>query len=360
MNGRFSRRARARALVALVAFSATASARTAFDEGVACADPTTTAAADGLFRAAKKAMDAGDYAKACPLFEESQKLDPAGGTLLNWALCLEKEGKLASAVSTFELARERAVIDRRPDRADEARAHVATLRPRVPLLTVTFAQSSSKPEEGQRLSIDGKELPGSAIGVALPLDPGSHAIRLERASPIELRVDLREGENRTVVLDRTDGPEHLPAAAPSAVPAPEGPKPAPPPLADIHAKDPTDRVAPPTVDAGARPEASFSTASWISFGVAGAGLGTAAVTGLLALSARADYSEKCFDDRGYCTDAEARASGDRARGLAWVSTVSLGVGVVALWTGLLLPRSFPVRLTQGAAGPTSLGIRGSF
>ncbi len=357
MSRDFARRERTRSLVAFVAFVATACTSTVFDEGVACADATTTAAADGLFRAAKRAMDAGDYAKACPLFEESQKLDPAGGTLLNWALCLEKEGKLASAVSTFELARERAGIDRRPDRADEARAHVAALRPRVPLLTVTFG--STKPEDGH-LSLDGKELPASAVGVALPLDPGPHTLRLERALPVELRVDLREGESRTVVLDRADGSEHLPPTPPSAVPTPEGSKPAPPQASDIHTKEPPDTRAAPTVDVGTRPEASFSTASWVSFGVAGVGLGTAGITGLLALSARADYSNKCFDDRGYCTDAEARASGDRARGLAWVSTVSLGVGVVALWTGLLLPRAFPVRLTQGAAGPASIGIRGSF
>jgi hypothetical protein len=330
------------------------------DETFARAD-ATTAAADGLFRAARKAMDAGDYEKACPLFEESQKLDPAGGTLLNWALCLEKQGKLASALSTFELARERAAIDRRPDRADEARAHVAALRPRVPLLTVTFATGSSKPEDGQRLSLDGKDLPPSAVGVALPLDPGPHTIRLDRASPLELRIDLREGENRTVVLDRADGPEHLPPTAPgpASATAPEAPRPTAPAMADIRAKDPAEKQA-PTLDTSTRPEASFSTASWVSFGVAGAGLGTAGITGLLALSARADYNKSCFDDRGYCTDAEARASGDRARGLAWVSTVSLGIGVVALWTGLLLPRSFPVRLTQGATGPASVGVQGSF
>ena len=359
-----------RTIVALVALVAAASS-SLFSEGFARADATTTAAADGLFRAAKKAMEAGDYTKACPLFEESQRLDPAGGTLLNWALCLEKEGKLASAVSTFELAAERARLDRRTERADEARAHVAALRPRVPLLTITFAQA--KPEEGYRVSIDGKEIPASAVGVALALDPGPHTLRLDRGvpvgstdprPPVELHVDLHEGETRTVVVDRPDGAEHLPAVAPASGSAPasaipESPKPSSRPPTIAAPSTAIEHNA-PTLDVGARPEASFSTASWISFGVAGVGLGTAAVSGLLAVSARADYTNKCFDDRDFCTDTEARAAGDRARGLAWVSTVSLGVGVVALWTGLLLPRSFPVRLTQGAAGPISLGIRGSF
>jgi hypothetical protein len=364
-----------RTLVALGAL-VVATSGSLFTEGFARADTTTTAAADGLFRAAKKAMEAGDYAKACPLFEESQRLDPAGGTLLNWALCLEKAGKLASAVSTFELAAERARIDRRTERDEEARAHVAALRPRVPLLTLTFAQGApTKSEETYQVWLDGKELPASAIGVALALDPGPHSLRLDRGAPhapstsagptdprptpVELRVDLREGESRTLVLDRPDGAEHLPPAAPTTA-VPEPPKPSPRPPTLDASPTAAEHTAAPTLDVGARPEASFSTASWISFGVAGVGLGTAAVSGLLAVSARADYTSKCFDDRGYCTDTDARAAGDRARGLAWVSTVSLGVGVVALWTGLLLPRSFPVRLAQGAAGPASIGIRGSF
>ena len=119
----------------------------------------------------------------------------------------------------------------------------------------------------------------------------------------------------------------------------------------------TETPAPPTLDVGARPEGSFSTASWVSFGVAAVGLGTATVTGLMALSARSDYSEKCFDERAYCADSAARARGSSARDLAWVSTISLGVGTLALWTGLLLPRRYPVTIAPAGAG---LLVRGAF
>ncbi len=48
--------------------------------------------AEALFREGREAMKRGDYAVACPKFEESQKLDPANGTLLNLALCEEALG----------------------------------------------------------------------------------------------------------------------------------------------------------------------------------------------------------------------------------------------------------------------------
>src|SRR5262245_40354409 len=54
-------------------------------------------AADYLFREARKASRAGNYAKACPLFAESLRLDPGAGTLMNLADCEEHLGQIASA-----------------------------------------------------------------------------------------------------------------------------------------------------------------------------------------------------------------------------------------------------------------------
>jgi tetratricopeptide (TPR) repeat protein len=53
--------------------------------------------AEILFREGREAFKKGDYAAACPKFEESQRLDPAIGTLLNLALCEERWGRLADA-----------------------------------------------------------------------------------------------------------------------------------------------------------------------------------------------------------------------------------------------------------------------
>src|ERR1041384_7022387 len=61
------------------------------------AEPDSVAAAETLFREGREAVKRADYAVACPKFQESQRLDPAIGTLLNLALCEESWGGLADA-----------------------------------------------------------------------------------------------------------------------------------------------------------------------------------------------------------------------------------------------------------------------
>ena len=51
--------------------------------------------AEELFRRAKTLMAERKHRDACPLLEESQKLDPQMGTLLNLAICHENVGKVA-------------------------------------------------------------------------------------------------------------------------------------------------------------------------------------------------------------------------------------------------------------------------
>src|SRR6185312_16344577 len=55
-----------------------------------------------LFRQGRALAERGDWAGACPLFEESHRLQPdAIGILLNLADCQAHTGKLASAWSNY-------------------------------------------------------------------------------------------------------------------------------------------------------------------------------------------------------------------------------------------------------------------
>ena len=60
--------------------------------------------ADKLFKEARRLVEAGDYAHACPMFAESERLEPAPGTLLNLADCEKNVGQLVSAQEHYRLA----------------------------------------------------------------------------------------------------------------------------------------------------------------------------------------------------------------------------------------------------------------
>lgn len=61
-----------------------------------------------LFDDAKKLMDAGKAAEACPKLEESMRLDPADGTELRLAYCYELVGRTATAWTLFKTGLEKA------------------------------------------------------------------------------------------------------------------------------------------------------------------------------------------------------------------------------------------------------------
>ena len=59
------------------------------------------AAAEALFNQAHAAMSAHDYDTACQRFAESNRLDPAVGTLLNLGVCEAARGRVATAWELF-------------------------------------------------------------------------------------------------------------------------------------------------------------------------------------------------------------------------------------------------------------------
>src|SRR5450755_3617279 len=81
----------------------------AWGSSTARADAHDPAAAEALFRDGRAAAQRGDWETACPKLRESQRLDPAAGTLLNLADCEEHRGKVATAWQLF-----RQVVDSLP------------------------------------------------------------------------------------------------------------------------------------------------------------------------------------------------------------------------------------------------------
>jgi hypothetical protein len=289
----------------------------------AAAPLTDRQVAQSLFEQARELMAKNDYAKACPMLSESQRLDPGGGTLLNLALCYEGEGKLATAQLELNDALSQAVKDGRADRETIAREHLAALGARVPKLTLV---APAQPVPGLVIELDGITMSSATSGVALPVDPGSHEVRASAPGyvPWSATPKLREGESRRLALP------DLVKVGVVARPSPLAPAPTPEPA---PSGSPT----------------RFATASWVFAGVGIGALTASVVTGVIALNTRSDFEKRCFPERSFCsnpTDADLALA---ARNLAWVSTGLLVVALAAGTAAWFWPRTTTEAPARSAA-----------
>ena len=264
------------------------------------------AAADALFDSARAAMDKGDFAAACEQFRASDKLDLAVGTELNLADCEEKRGHLASAWELYRTAAEK--LSDHDERLALARSRIEALAPRLPKLTLKLLPGAPK-ESTVR---DGNVELGSVLGVALPMDPGSHELVVSAPgfAPRSFAVKLSEGDAQTLAVSpggATGAGNASHGAEPAAASAPAAPR-------EQGSHGSTRRVL------------GFSFAG---VGVAGLGLGT--VAGLLVAGKKHTVDEQCQPDKS-CTSAGVSAA-KSGHTLQVVSNVGWVVGAAALGAG---------------------------
>jgi tetratricopeptide (TPR) repeat protein len=128
-------------------------------------------AAQALFERAKKLMAEGHAAEACPKFEESQRLDPGSGTLINLARCYEQMGRLASAWNGYLEAASAAKASGNGQREKEARKRADAIRPRIANLVINVAPEAQA-TAGLEVSRDGEPIGKAQWGVPIPADEG--------------------------------------------------------------------------------------------------------------------------------------------------------------------------------------------
>lgn len=162
--------------------------------------------ADETFHAGRELLKDKRYADACPKFEESQRQDPASGTLLALAYCQELSGLLATSWTNYIAAAQLAEQEGHPDRQAAARERAQALAPRLSRLTVLVPQELlSLP--GFHLLRDGIEFERASFNLPVATNGGSHAFeatapgRLPWTSTVTLQ---NERDNKTLVLPILD------------------------------------------------------------------------------------------------------------------------------------------------------------
>ncbi|HEY4014212.1 MAG TPA: hypothetical protein VGM06_12795 [Polyangiaceae bacterium] len=313
------------------------------------------AAAQALFDQGKKSLAAHDYAAACPKFEESYRLEPGLGTLLNLADCYEHEGKLATAWSKFLEVASKARSAGQTARAQIAKDRAAALAPRLSNLVIAVPGGDKTP--GIDVKRDGTSVGTAEWGTPIPADSGAHLIEAAAPGrqPWSMTANVDEGGKTTTVT------------VPDLAPVP--PKPLE--RAETEKTTPKDAATPaPTApDTGAH-GGGFGAQRVLSIvagvvGVAGIGVGT--YFGVVSMGKHNDAQKLCGTatcmgpgaQEGSSDWSDATTAGNYSTIAFIVGGVGLA-GAAVLW--LTAPRSAeqPAASARLGVGPGSVRLEGTF
>lgn len=259
-----------------------------------------------LFNDAKKLVEAGDYAAACPKFVEVRRTLPTAGLFLNLGDCYEHLGKLASAWGAFKDAERISRDGRDADRQAEATKRAQAIEGKLPKLTITVGPAERLP--GLKIKRDGAETGEGQWGSAVPVDAGEHDVEVSAPGfrPWSTRVMVPLAGQATVI------------AVPRLVP-------------DAHA---APGAASPWWN-GQR------IGGGVLIGVGAVGLAVGAGAGVRAMGVNADSKRACAPaDPGACpsTGVDLR---HEAFSLAHVATAGFIVGAAALVGGVVVMATAP-------------------
>jgi hypothetical protein len=140
----------------------------------------------------------------------------------------------------------------------DARKELAALKPRIPRFVI---QVLGEVPPDTQFKLDGEEVPNALIGVARPIDPGDHIVRVTGGGTTEATT-ITAVEGKTVEV----------------------------PLRLVERDPRADRGNQGGVDGGFSPA---GIVGFVALGVGGAGLIVGSITGGLALSTNADLEANC-------------------------------------------------------------------
>jgi len=306
--------------------------------------------AEALFDEGRSLFEARQYDKACAKFKESQRLDPATGTLLNLAMCYEKAGHLATAWTTWREAASSARTANQIDREEHAREMAKKIEGKLARLTLTVNGTDNLPQ-GFWVSQDGTSQPPAAWGVSLPIDAGVH--HFEAGAPGFLTwttdVQVKDGQTLTVTvpilaLEGTPVPGAPPVVTQEA--ATEEP-------AEEEASEEASSDADEAPRSGAKKALRISGIALTAGGAVSIAVG--GIFGVRAFGLNEQSKNHCSSvDSNLCT-LDGTEMRDKALSAATVANVLVGVGAAALTTGIVFLVISKKRSAEVAILPTPSG-----
>lgn len=294
-----------------------------------------------LGRVGLKKFAAHEWLAAYEDFQAAEKIAHSPVFVLYMARCKRELGEWLAARSLYRTAIEHELDSTSPAPFREAvadgRAELLAMDRAIP--SVILNVSPSAPGTVW-VELDGQRLADAELSAPIPLNPGSHTLKVANESQrVSLTIALQPGQVEVPV--RVELTPREPPAPMEGPPAPGG--------SDGSAQQ---ARPPPDYSAVARPASGLRVPTLISFAVGAAGAIVGATTGLLAWQQVRLLQERCPD---YRCPASERPLADSAQQLANISTVAFVLGGLGVGVGVGLSL-VPPRREGGVSTSTTLGL----
>lgn len=306
------------------------------------------ATARALANEGQEAIEKRDFTTAADRFTRADALIHAPTLLLGLAHAQVGLGKLVAAQETYNRILREGVPPKSPPAfavaVKDAGRELDALVPRIPTVTIQVSGASNAV-----VTLDGATVPGAALGVKRPTDPGKHVLRATAPgfAPSEIGLTLREGKSESITLELKPAGSSSPALVPPTAGTPP-------------AATPPTAPPPPTSKAGMSTQKILGLGA---LGLGGAGLILGGVTGGLALGKHGELADQCSG--GVCP-ASAQSTLDGYHLMGTLSTVGFIVGGVGVAGGAVLFFTAPSAKAAKEAtlvpvlGAGYLGAKGTF
>jgi hypothetical protein len=301
----------------------------------------------------------GDYGGALVEFRRAYELAPNYRVLYDIGQSYYLLQKYSDALSAFENYLSKGGAHIPAARRASVENDLRTLRTRVGHVAVTVT------EDGDDVSVDDQSVGTSPMKDPVLVSVGHRKVTVTKAGrpPVDKFVDVAAGDSIKVAFDMTASAPPPPAPTPAAPPAPAEPPPA--------ATPPSASQGPAAAPGGGAPGPSSRGGVWIPWTVTGVLAVGTVVTGVLALTSQATYSQQLGDfpgNPGAIADDRNRAKAFAIANDVLLGATAVSLGVSLYWT--LVPAHDAGGAGTGGAGaparaaivllPSGVGVVGEY